>query len=403
MDGPQQEEFHDLSEALATTMTRLQQGLLSRGYRYLDGDPESWPLSAVLMAKDDAFLLVSPWPQTVGRLREVWENLRRKVGIAGLLLVGTDAPDHTMLDDLLQAVGGAIGYLDAATGQMRVRGGPGAPDVLREEMLGTLFSGFPANAPQIDPAEALCAALEHRHARPARDGAMAGAGSLPLVTYGLIAVCILIFLGAALGGGQIRLDLTNGAAIQWGALVPPLVHAGEWWRLLTCGFLHANIIHIGFNMFALYNLGVVLEHWQGRERIAALFLFSVLTSALAAQWFSPKGITLGASGGIFGLLGGFIVIALLYWKDFPEQVRKQLFGWIPRVLLINGAISLLPGISLAGHAGGLLGGMLIGLIILRSPVRRNPLPAWAWPALAALVIATVALAGYVIARPVLIN
>jgi len=387
------QEFHNPAEALTATMERVQRGLLARGYRYLDGNAESWPLSAVLMIKDDACLLISPWP--ADRVREVWEHLRRQVKTAGLLLVGTAGSDDPALDQFWQEASGAIAYLDAGSGRQRVRHEAGAPEELREETLGALFSGS-ADIARIDAAAMLRAHLEHRNSGQSAGG-MAG-GPRPYVTLGIIAVCVAVFLLSTLGGGNF-LALTNESAVRWGALYPPLVRAGEWWRLITAGFLHGGLMHIAFNMFALYSLGAVLEHWQGRARIAALFLFSVLTSALAAQWFNPKNITLGASGGVFGLLGGFIVIALLYWKDYPEQTRKQLFGWIPRMLLINGVISLLPGISLAGHAGGLVGGMLIGLIILRSPVRRNPLPGWAWPALAALLAGTVMVAGYVIGRP----
>jgi len=389
MDDALQQEFRNPADALRATLERVQQGLLARGYRYLDGDAESWPLSAVLMAKEDAFLLVSPWPH-VGHLLEAWEKLRGKTGIAGLLLVGMTAPDDPMLGHALRPAGGTIAYLQAATGQLWVRREPGGPEEIREETLGALFSGLPEGAPHIYPAEALRAALQSRQA-----SLKEGPRILPMVTYGIIAICIALFI-LMLGSTQFNLNFSVATASKWGALDAVKVNAGQWWRLITAGFLHGGIMHIAFNMFALYNLGVVLEHWQGKARMAALFLFSVLTSSMAALWFTPKAITLGASGGIFGLLGGFIVIALLYWKDYPEQTRKQLFGWIPRMLLINGVISLLPGISLAGHAGGLIGGMLIGLIIMRSPVRRNPLPGWAWPALAALAVGTVMVAKYIL-------
>jgi len=396
MDESRQYGFHSLTDTLAATMARVQQGLLARGYRYLDGDPAHWPLSAVLMANGDDILLVCPWPLPLEHLREVWENLHRRMKAAGLLLVGTAAPDDAKLNALWQAVDGTVAYLDAGSGRMSVRRAAVTPEALREDILGALFSGCPADVADIDPARELRADLEHRREERALAPGATGVPR-PYVTYGIIALCVVIFLASVLGGGTISFSLSNAAAVKWGALVPSLVHAGEWWRLLTSGFLHANLLHIGFNMFALYSLGTMLEHWQGRARFAALFLFSVLTSALVALWFSRlNDVTLGASGGIFGLLGGFIAIAALYWKEFPKPVRKQLFGWIPQVLLINGLISLMPGVSLAGHAGGLLGGLLIGLVIMRSPVRRNPLPAWAWVALIALLAATGTLAHYVI-------
>ncbi|MHB0935871.1 MAG: rhomboid family intramembrane serine protease [Armatimonadota bacterium] len=396
MDEPQQEMqpgLHGNAAELQWTMTRVQQGLLALGYQYLDGDPERWPFTAVLMAREDGILLVSPWP-LVGHLLEAWEKLRLKTGTAGLLLIGMENPDDPVLTHAVQSVGGPIAYLHAGSGQLWVRRGPGAPEVLREETLGALFSGLPEDAPRIDPAQALRSTLESRQA-----SIKEGPRILPIVTYGLIAVCAVLFLLMVLGQKPFNLNFSSLTALNWGALFAPLVHAGQWWRLITAGFLHGGVIHLAFNMLALYNLGIVLEHWQGKARLAVLFLFSVLTSSLAVVWFSPNHVTLGASGGIFGLLGGFLTIALLYWRDFPKEVRKELFGWLPQVLLINGVISFMPGISLAGHAGGLVGGMLIGLVILRSPVRRNPLPAWAWPALAALLAGTAVLTWWMIGHP----
>lgn len=392
MNEPQQETQPELhgNAPLQWTLTRVQQGLLAMGYRYLDGDPERWPFSAVLMAGEDGILLISPWP-VVGRLVEAWEKLHLQAGAAGLLLIGMEAPDDPVLMHTVQSAGGAIAYLHADTGQLWVRRGPGAPDVLREETLGALFSGLPEGAPRLDPAEALRADLDARQA-----SLKEGRRQAPIVTYGIIAICAVFFLLALRSSDQIGPNLSAEVALKWGALYAPSVHAGEWWRLFTAGFQHGGIMHILFNMFALYNLGAVLEHWQGRARFAALFLFSVLTGSLAVVWFAPEHVTLGASGGIFGLLGAFMVIALRYWRDFPKEVRQELFGWLPQVLLINVVISFMPGISLAGHAGGLAGGALLGLLILRSPVRRNPLPAWAWPALAVLLAGTAALAWWMI-------
>lgn len=382
-------------QAISEVLLHLQQRLLALGFRYLDGDPGSWPLTAVLLAKEDAYLLISPWPLDVGRLRSVWEHLRRQAPSAGLVLVGAaETEGANYLFDMLE---GALAYIDARSGQVSVRAGMNAPDVLSYEFLTALVNQpLDAESAQIDPRAVLHEQLAHRQAAVEIGG---GQSAPPYVTYGLMGICILVFLGTTLSGGiSGGLGIPEQIVLNW-ALVPAKVYQGEWWRLFTCAFLHANLIHIGFNMFALYNLGVPLERWQGPVRFAALYLFSLITSSLAALYFTPKADTLGASGAIFGLFGGFIIIALMYGKDFPQEMRKGLFGWIPRMLILNLAISLLPGISLAGHAGGLVGGMLIGAIILRSPVRRNPLPSWAVPALIVLLAATYLLATYILSHP----
>jgi len=364
----------DRQDAVVEVLIQLQQGLLAEGYVYTDGDPESWPASPVLLAKGNRYVLAAAWPVHMALLRDFWDNLRRNAKAAGLILVGETDPQDPVLDHLFEAAAGTLVYVQARTGALRVRRAiAGMPEVLSETALPRLFGPSDFTTRSLDCHAILVQHLAHRREQAAAEAWMARPPGTPAVTVTLIGLCALIFLAMMHAVGMAGDDpgAVQRVYLQWGALVPSLVQAGEWWRLLTSGFLHGGVMHILFNMVALYNLGYVLEHWQGRARFAALFLASVVAGSLFVVWFQREtGVTLGASGGVFGLLGGFVAIAARYGRDFSPEVRERVFGWIPRVLILNGIISFLPGISLFGHLGGLVGGFLVGLVILKSPARR---------------------------------
>ena len=144
-----------------------------------------------------------------------------------------------------------------------------------------------------------------------------------------------------------------------GALVPKLVAQGEAWRLLSSMFLHAGFAHLALNMLSLYFLGSFIEGAFGRDRFLALYLLSGLSGGLAYLYFGAfDGAAVGASGAIFGLLGGVLGYSL----------RRGTFSWqnpLIRQLLILLALNLYLGFSIANisntaHIGGLLGGIAFG-------------------------------------------
>ena len=126
----------------------------------------------------------------------------------------------------------------------------------------------------------------------------------------------------------------------------------EYWRLVTAGFLHAGLLHIGFNMYILYWLGTMLEPALGRVRFVALYFASLLAGSLGALLLSPNAVTVGASGAVFGLMGAAFVIQRARGID-PMQS-----GIGPLILLNLGLTFVIPGISIGGHIGGLVGGVL---------------------------------------------
>lgn len=130
----------------------------------------------------------------------------------------------------------------------------------------------------------------------------------------------------------------------------PWVAQGELWRTVTTGFLHLGLMHIAVNMLSLAMIGPGLERAFGGQRYAAIYGTALLGSSAAAMWLSPNAVVAGASGAIYGLLGAALVLSL------RERLNPQT---IIIVLLLNIGLSIsLPGISLAGHMGGLLFGVL---------------------------------------------
>jgi membrane associated rhomboid family serine protease len=190
-------------------------------------------------------------------------------------------------------------------------------------------------------------------------------------TYVLIALNVAAYL-AEIAGGSGGLGGTGGTVIADFGLQGASVADGEWYRLLTGGFLHASLFHIGFNMFALYILGRLLEPGIGTPRFVALYFASLFAGSFGALALSgPLDVTVGASGAVFGLFGAAFVIA-----------RSRGMGTIASelgfLLLINLALSfVLPRLSVGGHLGGLAGGLLCALAIVagdRGMLGRNRLP-----------------------------
>jgi membrane associated rhomboid family serine protease len=141
-----------------------------------------------------------------------------------------------------------------------------------------------------------------------------------------------------------------------------LVGAGEWWRPLTAGFLHIGPIHLLFNMLALYVLGRDLETVLGRGRFVAVYLVALLGGSAAVMIFSLPGQQVaGASGAVFGLMGGLVVV--LRRLRFP-------LGQVIGLIVVNIVISVvIPGISIVGHLGGLVVGAVATAAIVYAPGR----------------------------------
>lgn len=180
-----------------------------------------------------------------------------------------------------------------------------------------------------------------------------------VVTAALIAINVAIFVITVAQAGSLSDNATAPLFEQWG-LWPAAVSNGAWWRLFTSGFLHFGPIHLAFNMIALWVIGRDLEQVLGRTRYLVVYLVSLLGGSVTVWLLSaPNVLTAGASGAVFGLMGGLAVV-LIRMRRSPGPALT--------IILLNVVISfVVPGISILGHLGGLLFGTAVTAMMLYAP------------------------------------
>lgn len=193
-------------------------------------------------------------------------------------------------------------------------------------------------------------------------------GATPIVTYVLIGINFAVFLVGLFTGDGV-MGAGGGRIFQNFSLVPAAVHEGQWYRIITSGFLHFGIIHIALNMYVLFVVGRSLEPTIGRTRFVLAYLVALLGGSLGVVLTtqgSPYGGTVGASGAIFGTFG------LLAVLDYSRGINPLSSG-IGQTIFLNLIITFaLPGISVGAHVGGLLiGAAAGGVLFLGKDIRRQ--------------------------------
>jgi membrane associated rhomboid family serine protease len=185
----------------------------------------------------------------------------------------------------------------------------------------------------------------------------------PIAVLTLIGLNLAVFVATVVQSGSLLSNERAPLFQQW-ALVPGLVAQGEWWRVVTSGFLHFGPLHILFNMWALWVIGKDLEVVLGRTRFLAVYGVSLLGGSAAVMLFyAPGSYVAGASGAVFGLMGGLAVVLL--------RVRAPV-GQVIMLIVINLVISrLVPGVSLVGHIGGMVVGALAVAALVYAPQRNR--------------------------------
>ena len=198
-----------------------------------------------------------------------------------------------------------------------------------------------------------CAAVSSPRATRAtptkNDGWLA---SIPPVTRWILIACVGIYFYTRFTNG---VDDWNASYGMW----PYGVSYGQWYRLITATFLHGGILHLLFNMYALYILGPNLERLLGSKNYFALYFLSALGGSTLGLWFSgPDSLSIGASGAIFGLLTATIVIGRHQRADVSQLIV---------LLVINAALGFTGGIDWRAHLGGALTGALVASIYIKEP------------------------------------
>jgi membrane associated rhomboid family serine protease len=207
----------------------------------------------------------------------------------------------------------------------------------------------------------------------------------PVVVTVLIAVNLLVFIVTAAQAHSV-MSLGSSTLFQDWWLLPVETRNGFWWQLITAGFLHANPIHILMNMFALWVIGRDMERILGPARFSAVYLMGVLGGSVSVLLFGQvDGPTVGASGAVFALMGGLLVVVYRL-KLNPGQV----IGMIAINLVLSVAI---PGISLLGHVGGLVTGGAVTAALIFAPAERRR-----WWQVGAVAVVLLVLIGLVLVR-----
>lgn len=179
----------------------------------------------------------------------------------------------------------------------------------------------------------------------------------PIVTYIIIAICILLYIIMEIFGNG---STNNITLLKFGANLDVLVKNGEYYRLFTSIFLHIGIMHLLCNMYSLYIIGREVENLFGKVKYIIIFILSGIFGSILSMAFSHNVISAGASGAIFGLLGALLYFGMHYRTYLGEALVRSI---IP-ILIINLIIGFLsPGIDMAAHIGGFVGGILVSMMV----------------------------------------
>jgi rhomboid protease GluP len=160
--------------------------------------------------------------------------------------------------------------------------------------------------------------------------------------------------------GGVRGDVLIALGAKYG---PAIIVGGQWWRLVTSIFLHAGLLHIAFNLWCLFDLGPQVETLFSTPKFIVLYLTTGVAGFVVSLWWSPYGLSVGASGAILGLIGILIGVSF-HHGHLGKMYRGQLWRWVIYILifgLLSGLFGL--GVDNAAHIGGLICGLLLGYTI----------------------------------------
>ena len=265
-----------------------------------------------------------------------------------------------------------------------------SPDSLSEPKLISVFPGLSSVVSRIEDPKAemekitkKLSELQQQKIRETRKSAL----KPPKATMVIMGICIAVFvlsmiLNALFRGMAEPNELSVAVSIVLGSYYKAfVVGAGEYWRFFTSAFVHTDIFHLLMNMMALYNMGMLCERFMGTKNFLITLFVSILFGSAFVYLGSGNVVAMGISGGLYGLLAAFLVFGIQTRILFQPQLRTQFI----LIVLINIMISLMPGVSLAAHAGGFVGGLLVSMMLTKNDswkqLRKNTVVAFCVAAL----------------------
>lgn len=174
------------------------------------------------------------------------------------------------------------------------------------------------------------------------------------VSWYLTEVAASAVAGSSPGFGSIDIRVL----VNLGAKYGPAIYAGQWWRLVTAMFLHASVFHIGMNLWCLFDLGPTVESLFTKGKFIVLYLVTGVIGFLFSLWWSPGGVSIGASGAILGLVG-VLIGASFHHGGLGRIYRAQLWRWVIYIFIFG----LFFAVDNAAHLGGLVSGLLLGYLV----------------------------------------
>jgi len=199
-------------------------------------------------------------------------------------------------------------------------------------------------------------------------------GLIPHARFTTVLILIINFafyVATGVRGGNLW-NIPGETLYLFGAKIGLQFLNGQWWRLVTAGFLHGGMLHILMNSWVLFDLGAEVEAAYGTARMIVFYFVSTITGFFLSAWWSP-GISIGASAALMGLIGAMIAFTITERSAIARSLRSQYVRWVIYIMLFG---FLVPGIDNAAHVGGAIGGFVTGLVLSTPRARlmwREPL------------------------------
>jgi rhomboid protease GluP len=221
-----------------------------------------------------------------------------------------------------------------------------------------------------------------------REGPAMLAGFIPRARFNTVIILLInfgLYIATALysmrGEGGSALGIDGRTLVLFGAKFGPALAVGQWWRLITANFLHGGLLHILMNSWVLFDVGAAVEEIYGASRMYVIYLVAGICGFYLSALWRPMSVSIGASASIFGLLGAMVALGMRHRSAVGDAMRSQYLRWIMYMLLFG---FFLPGIDMAAHVGGLIGGFgtayVAGEPRLARPIVENTWKVLAWVA-----------------------